>query len=79
MLGSCVNIATGTANDIFIVGYYANGIDHDKNLRNVMRICGQENLKIDKNKCHLSCTGIAILPKHNKLLEEILPSNCRGM
>ena len=38
------------ADDNIIVGYNADG--------RVMQICHQENLTLNKNKCHFRCTGI---------------------
>ena len=35
----------GTADDILIVGYDADGTDHDRIMRQVMQMCYLENLK----------------------------------
>ena len=47
----------GTA-DILIVGYDSDDRNHNMTLRKVMQICLQENLKVDKNKCHFRSTII---------------------
>ena len=41
-----------TANDIFVVGYHNCGTAHDSTLCRVLQIYRNENLKLDKNKCH---------------------------
>ena len=50
-----------TTDDILIVGYDADGKDHDRILRQVIQVGHQENLKLNKNKCHFRCTKIAFL------------------
>ena len=46
------------ADNIFAVGYDANGRDHNKTLKWVMQIFQWENLKLNKNKCLFRCTKI---------------------
>ena len=42
----------GIADDILVVGYDGDGKDHDKTLWQVLQICRNVNLKLNKNKCH---------------------------
>ena len=44
------------ADGILIVGYNADYRDHDRTLRQVMQVCCQENLNL--NKCHFRCWKI---------------------
>ena len=40
------------ADDRIIVGYDKDGADHDDMLRKVLKLCRQENLKLNINKCN---------------------------
>ena len=46
------------ADDILVVGYEANGKDHDETLQRVLKICRQVNLKLKKDHCHYRCTSV---------------------
>ena len=71
--------------DIVILGYNADGRNHDRALRQVKQVCCWENLKLNKNKCHFKyskipfvmevISGEGIQPHHKKLhaLTEMLP------
>ena len=48
----------GIADDISVVGYAADGKDHDKTLQKVLQICSQDNLKLNKDKCHFRCMSV---------------------
>ena len=48
------------ADDILVVGYEADGKDHDKILRRVVKMCKQVNLKLNKDKCHFRCTSVQL-------------------
>ena len=48
----------GIANDISVVGYKAEGKDHDETLQRVLQICTQVNLKLNKDKCHFRYTSV---------------------
>ena len=47
------------ADDILIVGFNEQGIDHDVTLDKALRIGRKANLKLKNNKCLLRCTRIA--------------------
>ena len=55
--------------DISIVGCDVYNKDQDKTLRHMMQICCQENIKLNKDKCHFRCTkdnfGRSILKKRS--------------
>ena len=51
-----------TVGDIF-VGYDADRREHNKTLRWIVQIYWQENLKLNKNKCHLRGTRIPFWKK----------------
>ena len=53
----------GNADDIFIVEYDADSKDHNKTLRQVMLVYGQENINLNKSKCHFKCPSIPVLEK----------------
>ena len=53
----------GIANGILVVGYEANGKDHNETLQRVVQICRQVNLKLNKDKCHYRCTSVPFLVK----------------
>ena len=40
------------ADDILVVGYDDDGMDHDYTLRRVLLICWKVNLKLNKDECH---------------------------
>ena len=42
----------GIADDILIVGYDADGKEHNRMPRWVMQICNKEHLNLNKDKCH---------------------------
>ena len=41
----------GIADDMLVVGYDTNRKDHDVMLQQVLQICRQVNLKLNKDKC----------------------------
>ena len=45
----------GIADDILIVGYDADGRDYNRTLNEIMEVCHQENLKLNKSKFQLMC------------------------
>ena len=50
---------SGIADDILVVGYEADGKDHDETFCRVLQIFRQVNLKLNKNiKCHFRCTSV---------------------
>ena len=42
----------GNTDDILVIGYHNNGADHNETIRKVLEIYQEENLKLDKQKCH---------------------------
>ena len=50
--------AFGIADDTLVVGYDVDGKDHNNSLVRVLQICRQENLKLNKDKCHFRCTSV---------------------
>ena len=48
----------GIADDILVVGYDSNGRDHDVTLWQVLQICRNVNLKLNKGKCHFRCSSV---------------------
>ena len=76
----------GIAGDILVVGYEADGKNHDETLWRVLQICRQVNLNLNKNKCHFrwytsvlffgeikSWHGVKPDPQMLKALMEMLP------
>ena len=53
--------AFGTAYDILVAGYEADGRDHGKTVQRVVQKCRQVNLKLNKDKCHFRCTSVLIV------------------
>ena len=51
----------GTADDIFTVTYDADGRANDNTLRPGMDIFQEEDMKLNRNKCHYSCIRIPFL------------------
>ena len=45
----------GIADDILLIGYAKDGMDHDKAVYNLLRQCQDVNLKLNKDKCHFRC------------------------
>ena len=45
-----------TDDDILVVGYEADGTDHDKTVWRMLQKYGQVNLKLNKDKCHFTST-----------------------
>ena len=48
----------GIADDILVIGYNKDGVDHDKAIHKVLKWCQDVNLKLNKEKCHFRCTSI---------------------
>ena len=48
----------GIVDDILVIGYDADGADHDEAAHRVLRQCKEVNLKLNKDKCHFRCTSI---------------------
>ena len=55
----------GRANGILIVGYDADEIVHDKNLRQVKKICCQENFKLNKKQLSFQVHQDTVLWGHD--------------
>ena len=53
----------GIADDILVIGYDKDEIDHDEAIYNVLRQCQYVNLKLNKDKCHFRCTSIPFFGK----------------
>ena len=78
-----------TADDILVVGYEADGKDHDKTLWRVLQMRRQVNLKLNKGKCHFRCTSVPCFgeiisrygvkpdPRKLKVLMEMPPRNSK--
>ena len=75
------------ADDILVIGYNNDGMDHNETVYDVLKQCRDVNLKLNKDKCHFRCTSIPffgeivsrddIQPDHRKVkaLTKILPPN----
>ena len=50
----------GIADDILVVGYDIDGKDHNKTMQQVLQVCKQVNLKLNKAKCHFRCTLVPL-------------------
>ena len=53
-------IAFNIADDILVISYDIGGKDHDETLQQVLQICRQVNLKLNKDKCYFRCTSVQI-------------------
>ena len=58
-----LQIGFGIADYILIVGSKADDRDSNTTLRHMMQICQQENMKLNKNKCHFRCIRILFFDK----------------
>ena len=47
--------------DILVVGYDGDVKDHDETGWQVLQICRNINLKLNKDKCHFRCTSVPFL------------------
>ena len=56
---------SGIADDILILGYDNNGADHDGKLGKALHFCRNDNLKLNKGKCHFRCTSV---PPFDKIM-----------
>ena len=77
----------GIADDILVVGYEDNGMDHKETVKKVPQRCREDSLKLNKDKCHFRCTSIPYFgevilrngvqpdPQKIKALMEMPPSN----
>ena len=50
--------AFGIPYDILVVGYDNDCKDHGNTLQNVLQICWQVKLKLNKDKFHFRCTSV---------------------
>ena len=53
----------GIADDGLVAGFDELSRDHDAALYKVLRICGQANWKLNKDKCLFRCISIPFLGK----------------
>ena len=49
---------SGIPDDILVVGYNADGKDHEESLNRVLQRCRQFNLKLNKDSCHFRCSSV---------------------
>ena len=73
--------------DILVIGYDEDGVDHDATVHKVLQWCEEVNLKLNKEKCHLRCTSILFFgqvisrkgvqpdPQKVKVLTDMTPPN----
>ena len=50
----------GIVGNILVVGYRADGMEHDGTVQRVLQMCTEVNVKLNKDKCHFRCTSIPI-------------------
>ena len=48
----------GIMNDILVIGYDKDGVDHDATVHKVLRWCKEVNVKLNKDKYHFRCMSI---------------------
>ena len=48
----------GITDNILVIGYNEDGVDHDAAVHKVLQWCEEVNLKLNKEKCHFRCTSI---------------------
>ena len=53
----------GIADGILVIGYEEDEADHDEAVYNVLWQCQEVHLKLNKDKCHFSCTSIPFFGK----------------
>ena len=53
----------GIADDILIIGYDKDRVDHDEAVYRVLRQCQEVNLKLNKDRYHFRCTSILFFGK----------------
>ena len=51
------------SDNILVVGYEADGKDHDETLKRVLHMFRQVNLRLNKDCCHFRCTSVPFLVK----------------
>ena len=49
--------------DILVAGYYADGKDYDETVGKVLQRSREVNLKLNKDKCHFTCTSVPFFGK----------------
>ena len=53
----------GIADDISVVQYDNYGRNHNRTLRQVIKMCHTENLKLNEKKCYLMCMRVPFLAR----------------
>ena len=53
----------GIADNILVIGYNKDGVDHDESVYSVLEWCQDVNLKLNKDKCHFRCMSILFFGK----------------
>ena len=48
----------GIVDDILVIGYDDGDTDHDAMVHKVLQRCREDNVKLNKEKCHFRCTSI---------------------
>ena len=51
----------GIVDDILVIGYDEDGVDHDVAVHKVLQQCEEVNLKLDREKSHFRCTSKPLL------------------
>ena len=51
--------------DILIVRYDSDDADHDRILCSMLQICGEENLKLNEDKCNIRFANILFFGENN--------------
>ena len=49
------------ADDILVIGYDKDGVDHDEAVYKILKQCQDVNLELNKEKCHFRCMSNTIL------------------
>ena len=53
----------GIADNILVIGYGKDRVDHDAAVHKVLQWCEEVNLKLNKEKCQFRCTSIPFLER----------------
>ena len=48
----------GIMDNILVIGYDKDGVEHNAEVYKVLQHCEEVNLKLNKEKCHFRCTSI---------------------
>ena len=69
----------GIADNILVAGYDTDGKGHDDTVQRVLHRCRETNLKLNKERCHFSCTSVPFREVNTRNGVQLDPQKIRAL